>query len=253
MIANVIFTDKLITTSYLTMKRQPADIPPCSTCTNNSIFCCLPNDELERLSENKGSNFFKKGQVIFYEGNYPHGMYCIYKGKVKISKLGDEGKEQIVRFAGEGELLGYRSSLSNESYKATATAMEDCYICHIPKQKFSDVLNQNSNFSLEIIKLLSDDLKKSEQNLINISQKPVRERIAETLLILKNRFGYEEDEETLAVVLTRREIGDIAGTTTETTIRTLSEFVKEGSIKLDGKRIQIVDFKKLVRTANILD
>ncbi|MBL4594573.1 MAG: Crp/Fnr family transcriptional regulator [Flavobacteriales bacterium] len=143
------------------MKRQPVDIPSCSNCGNgNTIFCCLPSEELDKLSVNKDNNFFKKGQVIFYEGNHPHGMYCIYKGKVKISKLGDEGKEQIVRFAGEGELLGYRSSLSNESYKATATAMEDCYICHIPKDKFSDVLNNNSNFSLEIIKLLSNDLKK---------------------------------------------------------------------------------------------
>ncbi len=234
------------------MKRQPVDIPSCSNCeNNNSIFCCLPDGELDKLSINKDNNFFKKGQVIFYEGNHPHGMYCIYKGKVKISKLGDEGKEQIVRFAGEGELLGYRSSLSNESYKATATAMEDCYICHIPKDKFSNVLDNNSNFSLEIIKLLSSDLKKSEQSLINISQKPVRERIAETLLNLKKRFGYEEDSKTLSMILTRREIGDIAGTTTETTIRTLSDFVKEGSVNLDGKKIQILDFNKLVRTANI--
>jgi CRP/FNR family transcriptional regulator len=228
-------------------------IPTCSDCSCKNIFGCLPDDEILKLSANKDNNFFKKGQVIFYEGNHPHGMYCIYNGKVKISKLGDEGKEQIVRFAGEGELLGYRSALSHESYKATATAMEDCYICHIPKEKFSEVLNSNSNFSLEIIKLLSDDLKKSEQNLLNISQKPVRERIAETLLILKDRFGYEKDGKTLTIVLTRREIGDIAGTTTETTIRTLSEFVKEGSIKLSGKKILILNSDKLILAANIVD
>ena len=236
------------------MKRQPKDIPSCSNCDNsNSIFCELPNNELEKLSKNKDSNFFKKGQVIFYEGNHPHGMYCIYKGKVKISKLGDEGKEQIVRFAGEGELLGYRSSLSNESYKATATAMEDCYICHVPKEQFNEALDNNSKFSLEIIRLLSEDLKRSEQNLINISQKPVRERIAETLINLKKRFGYDDDDKTLSITLTRREIGDIAGTTTETTIRTLSSFVKEGMVQLDGKKIQILDYNKLVRAASLFD
>jgi len=236
------------------MKRQSVDIPSCANCGNeNSIFCCLPNIELDKLSENKDNNFFKKGQVIFYEGNHPHGMYCIYKGKVKISKLGDEGKEQIVRFAGEGELLGYRSSLSNESYKATATAMEDCYICHLPKDKFNEALNNNSKFSLEVIRLLSEDLKKSEQNLINISQKPVRERIAETLINLKKRFGYEDDGKTLSVTLTRREIGDIAGTTTETTIRTLSDFVKDGIIELEGKKIQILDLNKLTRTASLFE
>ena len=235
------------------MKNLPVKIPSCSECTSKNIFDCLPQNEMEKLSVNKDNNFFKKGQVIFYEGNHPHGMYCIYTGKVKISKLGDEGKEQIVRFAGEGELLGYRSALNNESYKATATAMEDCYICHIPKEKFSEVLNNNSNFSLEIIKLLSDDLKKSEQNLLNISQKPVRERIAETLLVIKNRFGFEKDGKTLSIILTRREIGDIAGTTTETTIRTLSEFVKEGSIKLLGKKILILNSDKLTLSANLHD
>ena len=235
------------------MKNSPVKIPSCSECDNKNIFDCLPSSEIEKLSVNKDNNFFKKGQVIFYEGNHPHGMYCIFNGKVKISKLGDEGKEQIVRFAGEGELLGYRSALNNESYKATATAMEDCYICHIPKEKFSEVLNNNSNFSLEIIKLLSNDLKKSEQNLLNISQKPVRERIAETLLVLKNRFGFEKDGKTLTIILTRREIGDIAGTTTETTIRTLSEFVKEGSIKLSGKKILILNLNKLLLSANIHD
>jgi CRP/FNR family transcriptional regulator, polysaccharide utilization system transcription regulator len=235
------------------MKHLPVKIPACQECDSKNIFGCLPATEIVKLSTNKDNNFFKKGQVVFYEGNHPHGMYCIYNGKVKISKLGDEGKEQIVRFAGEGELLGYRSALSNESYKATATAMEDCYICHIPKEKFSEVLNNNSTFSLEIIKLLSEDLKKSEQNLLNISQKPVRERIAETLLILKNRFGFEKDGKSLTIVLTRREIGDIAGTTTETTIRTLSEFVKEGIIKLSGKKILLLNSDKLMLAANVSD
>ncbi len=236
------------------MKRQLVNIPACSDCENeNSIFCCLPKDELERLSFNKDHNFFKKGQVIFYEGNHPHGMFCIHKGKVKISILGEDGKEQIVRFSGEGEFLGYRSVLSNESYKATATAMEDCYVCHIPKENFSDILNKNNKLSLELIRLLSNDLKKSEQNLLSISQKPVRERIAESLLNIKKRFGYEPDGKTLSIVLTRREIGDIAGTTTETTIRTLSDLVKQGCIKLDGKKIQIIDLDKLVQAASLFE
>ena len=225
----------------------------CSNCENeNSIFCCLSDLELANLSENKNNNFFKKGHVIFYEGNHPHGMYCVKKGKVKISKLGDEGKDQIVRFASAGELLGYRSSLSNESYRATATAMEDCYVCHIPKDKFNEALSKNRKFSLEIIKILAEDLKKSEENIINISQKSVKERIAETLISLLKRFGLEEDGKTLNVSLTRREIGDIAGTTTETTIRTLSSFVKEGSINLNGRKILLLDINKLSQNSSTL-
>ena len=236
------------------MKGQIEEIPACANCDNeNSVFCCLPKEEINKLSADKNKNFFKKGHVIFYEGNHPHGMFCVYKGKVKISKLGDEGKDQIVRFAGEGELLGYRSSLSNETYKATATAMEDCYICHIPKDKFSEVLTDNSKFSLEIIRLLTNDLKKSEDHLLHISQSPVKERIAETLVSLLKRFGLVEDGITLSMTLTRREIGDVAGTTTETTIRTLSSLVKEGVIGLDGKRIQIKDLAKLTRAAGLIE
>ncbi|PCJ27899.1 MAG: Crp/Fnr family transcriptional regulator [Flavobacteriales bacterium] len=231
------------------MKSQFQEILSCANCENeNRIFGCLPNNELEKLSAHKNKNYFKKGQVIFYEGNHSHGIYCVYKGKVKISKLGDEGKDQIVRFASEGELLGYRSALSNEPYKATATAMEDCYICYIPKEKFKEVLS-NKNFSMEIIQLLTNDLKNSEENLLNISQKAVKERIAETLINLMKRFGLESDGKTLSITLTRREIGDIAGTTTETTIRTLSIFMKEGSIKLNGKNILITNIDKLVQTS----
>lgn len=234
--------------------RKVIKLPDCPDCTNkNSIFCCLSHVEKEMLSKNKRSNFFKKGQVIFYEDNYPHGVYCIHKGKVKISKLGDEGKEQIVRFGGTGELLGYRSVLNNEAYTATATAMEDCHICHLSFEDFHKVLNQSSSLSLEVIQLLSSDLKNSEQKLINISQKPVRERIAETLLYIKSKFGFEEDGKTLAVTLTRMEIGDIAGTTTETTIRTLSAFKKEKIVDLIGRKIVVNDLKKLIKASNIVD
>jgi len=234
--------------------RKANNIPNCTECSNgDSLFHCLPQNEKEILDLNKSGNFYKKGQVIFYENNYPHGFYCIHKGKVKISKLGAEGKEQIVRFAGTAELLGYRSVFGNETYKATATAMEDSYICHISSDSFFKVLNQNNKLSLDVIRLLSSDLKNSEQKLINISQKTAKERIAETLLLIKTKFGYMDDGKTLSAIITRAEIGDIAGTTTETTIRTLSIFKKEGIIDLIGRKISIIDLEKLVRAANIID
>lgn len=237
------------------MKKQVIDNVPCSECTTNgnSIFCNISSGEKDAISERKGMNFFKKGQVIFYEGNHSHGLFCIKEGKVKISKLGDEGKEQVVRFATSGELIGYRAMLSNESYNATATALEDCHVCQLSKGKIFDLLQSNQNFSLQLLKVLSDDLKKSEQKLINIAQKSVRERIAESILILKEKFGLKEDGKTLSVVLTRKELGDVAGITTETTIRTLSDFNKEGIIDLEGKYIRIANLKKLIQTANLLD
>ena len=229
-------------------------IPPCTECKNkNKLFCGLSNDDKDYLSENKGSNVFKSGQTIFYEGNQPHGLFCIYKGKVKLSKLGADGKEQIIRFSGKGEVLGYRALLSETSYNATATAIEDCEICHISKSAFMSSLSKNSSLAFNVIQLLSDNLKESENKLMAVTQKSVKERVAQALLMLKARFGLEDDKATLPVILTRREIGEIACITTETTIRTLSEFKKQKLIELNQKKIKIIDMNRLISMARIDD
>lgn len=232
------------------------EIPSCDECDgqkNGSIFCCLAQEELKTLSSDKRDKHFKKGEIIFYEGNRGHGLYCIYSGKVKIHKLGEEAKEQIVRFAKKGDILGYRSLLSNEPYSATATAIEDCSICFIPKSHFLQALENNHKLSYSTIQLLTNDLKGSEEKLISITQKPVIERVSEALITLKRKFGVKPDGVTLNVVLTRREIGDLAGVTTETTIRTLSDLNKKKVIKLLGKQIQINDLPELTRLAHIVD
>lgn len=228
------------------------EINPCTECNNeNKLFCTLNHEDREDLSQNKGSNAYKSGQAIFYEGNQPHGLYCIYKGKVKVAKLGADGKEQIVRFAGKGEVIGYRSLLSDSPYNATATAIEDCEICHLSKSVFLNKLSENSGLAFNVIQLLSENLKESEDKLISISQKPVKERVAQSLLLLKTRFGFEDDNATIAVLLTRREIGEIACITTETAIRTLSELKNKKVIELNQKKIKITNMNKLVSIAKL--
>lgn len=232
------------------MKNIKLSIPGCVNCQNkNSLFCSLTNSEKTTLETNKGASFIKKGQVIFYEGNYPHGFYCVFKGAIKVSKLGEGGKEQIVRFATSGELLGYRSVLNGEAYMATATAMEDSYVCHLSRDNFMEVMDGDNSLYLELIKLLSNDLKNSEKKLISISQKSVLERIAETLVLLYDKFGLDSDGY-IRLSLTRKEIGDIAGIATETTIRSLSELSKKGVVELQGKKILIKNIKKLKSLSN---
>lgn len=236
------------------MKRPILEIPSCAECTNDSkIFCALSREERGTLSENKGSNFYKKGQAIFYEGNHSNGLYCVFKGKVKLSKLGEDGKEQVIRFAKTADILGYRALLSNEPYQATAIAMEDCQICHLSKEKFMHLMQDNPKLSWNTMQLLSKDLRSAEQHLINIAQKTVKERISEALILLCSTFGYLEDGETIDIVLTRSEIADIAGTTTETTIRTLALLNKENLIELKGKKIKILNQRELTKTAGIYD
>lgn len=149
-------------------------IPSCKDCNNKeSIFCNLPPQIKESISINKGSNFYKKGQVIFYEGNQPRGLYCIHKGKVKLSKLGLNSKEQVVRFAKTEDILGYHSLFNQGSYQATATVLEDSYVCHISKEKFMEAIQMSTKLTQKIMALLANDLKNAEQYLINISQKTV--------------------------------------------------------------------------------
>ena len=236
------------------MNRTATKIPSCENCDNdNKIFCSLSKFEKEELSDNKGSNFYKKGQAIFYEGNQSHGLYCIYKGKVKLSKLGENGKEQVIRFAKSGDILGYRAIFSNEPYQATATVLEDSHICLLSKDKFMSLISQNFNMSWKTMQLLSENLKNAEQHLINIAQKTVKERIAEALMLLHTTFGFLNDGRSLDIQINRSEIADIAGTTTETTIRTLAQMNKEGVIELQGKKIMIPDLKALSRVAGLYD
>jgi len=236
------------------MKRPIINIPSCCDCKNEKGIMCALNDENKRfINEKKGNNYYKKGQAIFYEGNSANSLFCVHKGRVKLSKLGEDGKEQIIRFAKEGDILGYRAMLSNESYQATATAMDDCFICLVSKDRFNSLMEKDAKLSLNVIQLLSKDLRSAEQLLIDIAQKSVKERIAEALIVLKKTFGLKEDGKTLDVVLTRAEIADMAGTTTETTIRTLAQLSSDGLIKLSGKKIAILDFKTLVIEAGVYD
>ena len=227
----------------------------CEKCesSHNSIFCVLNKLELTTLSGSKSHIFYKKGQVIFHERNHPQGLFCIFSGKVKIHKLGHDCKDQILRLAKSGNVIGYRALLSDDYYHGSATAMEDSVICFFPKNVYQTQIISNPPLAMEIIKLLSADLKLAEQKAMNMVQKQVRERIAETLLMLKEFFGLEPDNATINTILTRESIGNIAGTTTETAIRTLSDLQKSQIIDLVGKKIKVLNHKELVKIANLSD
>lgn len=236
-------------------KIKKIEVPRCSDCEafNVSMFCSTNTAEEVTLSDNKVHNIYKKGQVIFYEGHQPQNLFCIYSGKVKIFKLGDDGKEQIVRFAKKSDLIGYRALLSGENYFASASAIEETIVCSFPKNIIEELLDHNSKFSMQTIKLLSKDLRIAEQMILNMAQKHVRERIAEALLMLKEYYGTDSITGTINTTLTREEIANIAGTSTETCIRILSEFNRDRVIKLIGKRIKIASIPKLLHIANITE
>lgn len=229
--------------------------PDCKHCQSRhySVFCTLTEDYLTELNINKVCNVYKKGQIIFTEGNRPLGLFCINAGKVKISKLGNDGREQIVRFAKDGDIIGYRAILSNENYTASATTLDETAICFIPRDIFLTFLQHDAAYAMRIMKLLSGDLKNAETKMTELAQKPVKERVAEVLLMLKEFYGYEKDNATINVMLTREDLANIVGTATETLIRLLSEFKYDRIIDLDGKKIKIINPNKLIKTANLMD
>ena len=208
----------------------------------------LSKSQLKHISEHKTETKFKKGEVVFTEGSNLNGIYCIKSGSGKLSKLSSNGKDQIVRFVKEGELLGYRSVIGDTAAGLTVTAIDDMQACFISKDEIFEMLKANPNFSLDIFRTASNDLNEANSSLTDMAQKSVRERLASTILFLNETFGVDADGN-IKVQLSREEIANVIGTATESCIRLLSEFKKDNLVLLKGKKVKVIDIKGLERIA----
>lgn len=229
--------------------------PGCYYCNARfrSVFADLSLDETRALDLSKNCVTYKKGQVIFEEDTYPHGLYCVNSGKIKITQTGADGREQIVHLAKNGDIMGYRAILSGDKYSCSATAIEASTLCFIPTSVFISMVERNAGMAFKMIHLLSDELKTAEKTITDLAQKSVKERLAQGILLLKESYGYEEDGCTIDISITREEIASIVGTARETATRLLTELSKEKSIELKGKKIKILSQQKLIQAANVFD
>ncbi|MBT3382857.1 MAG: Crp/Fnr family transcriptional regulator [Prolixibacteraceae bacterium] len=226
--------------------------PSCPSCLTKalSFFSEMDEFDLISLSNNKTCNFYKKGHIVFYEGRIPTGIYCLEQGRVKIYRVGMDGKEQIVRLSTQGSLLGIRSLLNGERYTASAATLEDSVICFVNKSFFFHLTEKYPKMNTEIVGYLCKMLKEAEDKIISIAQKPVRERLAESLLILNRVF--KPNGKTVIkhnISLPREDLANIVGTATETVIRLLHDFKDENLISIDGRSITLTDIKGLKQTA----
>lgn len=233
-------------------------LPPfsCETCQTRgkSIFCDLSEEHLKEINACKTGNHYQQRQIIFYEGNEPFGIYCIASGKVKIYKSDAEGHQQIVRLAGAGDIIGYRSLLTGENYSATAETLEEANVCFVDKKTFYHVLGTHPATTFHVMKLLAKDLGEAEKQVVNITHKSVRERFAELLLAFQKRYGERNHQGILLKIsLTREELAELIGTTQESLIRLVSEFRQDGLIAVDGRNITLLNVPKLAETANLAD
>ena len=212
----------------------------------------LTKDELIRISHCKTSQLIKRGDVIFEEGDYINGVFCVKSGVCKVSKMSDNGKDQIIHLIQKGDLLGERSLISDEVANLKATAINDMEVCFIPKEEILKDLQDNHDFTMSMMQRMASSLKNADNVIVDMAQKPVRQRLAQMLLFLHEKFG-ETHTGALAINLSRDDMASIIGTATESAIRLLSTFKKEDLIAIKGKAIHIVNLTVLKTVAQGLE
>lgn len=226
---------------------------PCDLCGSrmSSHFSELSESQLCAISEVKNLIPHRRGQILYYEGTKPLGIFCINAGVIKVYKTASNGKEQILYLAKAGDFLGYSALLGEENYTSSAMIIEDAKICFIPREAFLGSMMKNAEFFKRITKQICHELGVMEEKLTDASQKSIRERLALLLLQLANTYGVDGGGyQRINLLLTREELAGMVGTATESVIRLLSEFKKDGLIELEGKKILLKDKKGLARLSD---
>lgn len=206
-------------------------------------------EALKTFVEGRNVDKYHKKQLIYTEGNHPIRLYYVQKGKVKIFKRNDEGKELIVGLLNEGDFFGYIALLEGTAYKDSAEAMEDCEIAIIPRNEFEELMHNNYEVAEKFIKLLARDVTEKEQHLLNIAYNSLRKKVADALIAMADKYK-EETDETFVINISRENLAAIAGTATESLIRTLSDFKNEKLVDIKDGRIFILNINKLKRMLN---
>lgn len=214
---------------------------------------CCQTDELEFISANKVSHYYLKGERIFQEGNPALGLHCVRQGKIKITKTSGDGKEQIIRLSKAGDMLGFRSVLSDSKYSTSAVALDDCAVCFIPRADFFRVWQSNMQFSVSLMQMMARALGEAEVQMLNLAYKPVRERLAGALLLLYYTFRKEGETELFSIAISREDLAAMVGTAKETATRLISEFKEAGILTTKGSLVTILNLQSLNQISSLYD
>ena len=199
---------------------------------------------LEDLTAESNVSDYKKRQVIYKTGNHPHYLYYILKGKVKSYKTHEDGKDLVIDLYNQGDFFGYTALLENSPYKETAEAIEETELALIARKDFEELLNSNPAIARKLIALLSKNIVAKEEQLLGIAYNTLRKKVAEALISMQKKYHINKKDPYL-IDISREELATIAGTATESLIRTLSDFKSENLVDIKTGKIIIVDEKKL--------
>lgn len=194
---------------------------------------------------------YKKNQTIYTEGTQPSHLLCLLEGKVKIYRDGVGGRSQIMRVIKPVEYFGYRAYFAEENFVTAAAAFEVSTVCTIPMNVITQLVTENNRLAMFFIKLLAIDLGIADERTVNLTQKHIRGRLAESLIFLKETYGLEEDGATISIFLSREDLANLSNMTTSNAIRTLSNFALEKLIAIDGRKIKIIDEEGLKKISRI--
>lgn len=204
----------------------------------------LSAEQRRYLLANIDIHVYDRNEVIYCEGEHPKHLMCLVEGKVKVYKDGKGGR-QIVRMVKEQGFFAYRAAFAEENFLTGAMAFEPSVICRIPIAVIKKLIAENSQLAIYFIKQLSMMLGEADTMMVNLTQKHIRGRLAESLITLEDKYGVEEDGSTLSIYLSREDMANMSNMTTSNAIRTLSAFASEGLIAIDGRKIKIIEDGKL--------
>ncbi len=216
---------------------------------NQIVFELGHKDEMHERLESHDIVEYKKKQVIYSEGQHPNKLFYIESGKVKIYKSSEMGKELITNLLSAGDFFGYASLIENKIYEEIAETLEESSIRVIPRKEFEELISNNHEIALKVIKLLANNINEKEQQLVALAYHSLRKRVADALLTLKKKYDSEQNEY-FSIAISREDLANIAGTATESLIRTLSDFKSEKLIEIKEGKITILEEKKLAQLFN---
>jgi CRP-like cAMP-binding protein len=200
---------------------------------------------MSRFIDTKNNLQCKKGQHFIIEGAPVQGLYFVRKGKIKVAKTGLNGKEQIIRFARDGEIVGHRGFGASQFYQINAVAMEDSTLCIFSTTLMNQMLHAIPSLTYDLMLIYAEELNASETKVKKFAQMTVREKVIDAFLYFNRKFGHAKGF--LDIPLSRKDIADFAGTTEEQVIRIISALKKEGLLLTSGKKISLKNVEVLKR------
>lgn len=207
----------------------------------------LTADQRQYLVGNIKIHVYEKNEAIYRQGETPAYIMCLLEGKVKVYINGVGGRTQIIRMIEQMDIFAYRAAFVNEDYKTSASAFETSAVCMIPIAVMRNLIEGNNELAVFFIRQLSQKLGEADALTVNLTQKHMRGRLAESLIALRNKYGYEDDGSTLSIYLSREELANMSNMTTSNAIRILSSLTSENIIITDGRKIKVIDEQKLLQ------